>query len=179
MTTPTPTPCPVAVVMGSDSDFPIVERTHQILDRFEIDYDVRVLSAHRTPHEFHAFVQTIEDQGFDLVIAAAGRAAHLAGVLASFTTLPVIAIPIASGSLQGVDALYSTIQMPSGIPVATMAIGEAGAVNAGVFAAEILALKDPSLRDKLEAHRKEMARGVTEKSERLRKQLAERKSASL
>ncbi len=168
----TRTSCPVAVLMGSDSDFPVVKKALDILDRFGIGYDVRVLSAHRSPHAFHEFANSIENLGFDLVIGAAGRAAHLAGVLASFTTLPVIAIPIASGSLQGVDALYSTIQMPSGIPVATMAIGEAGAVNAGVFAAQILAMKDPSIREKLRAHREEMANKVSEKSEHIRNQIS-------
>ena len=155
---------PVAVVMGSDSDLPIVRNCLETLDRFGIKYDVRVLSAHRTPRAFHEFAEGLDRSSYRLIIAAAGRAAHLAGVVASLTVRPVIAVPIESGALQGVDALYSTIQMPAGIPVATMAIGKAGARNAGVLAAQILALGEPALREKLLEYKEQMAEQVLERS---------------
>ncbi len=168
---------PVIVLMGSDSDLPIVRNCLETLDRFAIGYDVRVLSAHRTPRQFHEFAATLDASGYQVILGAAGRAAHLAGVLASLTVKPVIAIPIESGSLQGIDALYSTLQMPSGIPVATMALGKAGAVNAGVFAAQVLALHDPALRQRLVTYKKELADQVIERDRQVQVEFAQQRKA--
>jgi 5-(carboxyamino)imidazole ribonucleotide mutase len=162
----------VAVVMGSDSDWPVVRRCVEQLEEFDIPYEVRVISAHRTPDQVHEFASTARLKGFRVLIAAAGGAAHLAGVMASLTTLPVIGIPIQTATLGGADSLYSTVQMPGGVPVATVAIGEAGALNAALLATEILALADEGLHMKLRAHRARMRRAVTERNERLRERLA-------
>lgn len=161
----------VGVVMGSDSDYPVVERCLETLEEFDIPYDVRVMSAHRTPDRVHAFASTARLKGFQVLIAAAGGAAHLAGVLSSLTTLPVIGIPIQTPTLGGADSLYSTVQMPAGVPVATVAIGEAGAKNAALLAAEILALADEDLQNRLQAYRARMRRSVAAKSERLRQRV--------
>lgn len=141
----------VAVIMGSDSDLPIVEKGIKVLDDYGIPYEVHVYSAHRTPAETAAFVSGAGERGFGVIIAAAGMAAHLAGAIAANTVLPVIGIPISCKNTGGVDALWSTVQMPSGIPVATVAID--GAANAAHLAAEILALSDPALTEKLVAAR--------------------------
>lgn len=141
----------VAVIMGSDSDFPVVKGCVKTLKSFGVPVEVRVLSAHRTPEEAAEFSRTARGNGIGVIIAAAGKAAHLAGVLAAHTTLPVIGIPIKSSTLDGLDALLSTVQMPSGIPVATVAID--GAKNAAVLAVEILALGDEELSAKLEKFR--------------------------
>jgi len=162
----------VAVVMGSDSDWPVVRRCVEQLEEFDIPYDVRVLSAHRTPDQVHEFASTARLKGLRIVIAAAGGAAHLAGAIASLTTLPVIGIPIQTATLGGADSLYSTVQMPAGVPVATVAIGEAGAVNAALLATEILALADEGLEMRMRSYRARMRRTVTERSERLRERLA-------
>ena len=162
----------VAVVMGSDSDFPVVNGCIETLGEFDIPYEVRVISAHRTPDKAHEFASTARLKGLRILIAAAGGAAHLAGVLASLTTLPVIGIPIQTPTLGGADSLYSTVQMPSGVPVATVSIGKAGAKNAALLAAEILALSDDQLHDRLRAFRASMRRTVAEKNRRLRDQLA-------
>jgi phosphoribosylaminoimidazole carboxylase PurE protein len=162
----------VAVVMGSDSDFPVVQSGIETLEDFDIPYEVRVISAHRTPDKAHAFASTARLKGFKVLIAAAGGAAHLAGVMASLTTLPVIGIPIQTPTLGGADSLYSTVQMPAGVPVATVAIGKAGAKNAALLAAQILALNDDDLHDRLRAFRAAMRRTVAEKNERLRERLA-------
>ena len=162
----------VAVVMGSDSDFPVVSGCIETLEDFDIPYEVRVISAHRTPDKAHKFASTARLKGLRVLIAAAGGAAHLAGVMASLTTLPVIGIPIQTPTLGGADSLYSTVQMPSGVPVATVAIGEAGATNAALLAAEILALTDEQLHDRLRAFRANMRRAVDEKNRRLRDKLA-------
>lgn len=162
----------VAVVMGSDSDFPVVNTCIETLEEFDIPYDVRVISAHRTPDKAHEFASTARLKGLKVLIAAAGGAAHLAGVIASLTTLPVIGIPIQTPTLGGADSLYSTVQMPSGVPVATVSIGKAGAKNAAILAAEILALSDDQLHDRLRAFRAGMRRTVAEKNRRLRDQLA-------
>ena len=162
----------VAVVMGSDSDFPVVRLCIETLEDFDIPYEVRVISAHRTPDKAHRFASTARLKGFRVLIAAAGGAAHLAGVMASLTTLPVIGIPIQTPTLGGADSLYSTVQMPSGVPVATVAIGQAGARNAALLATEILALSDERLHDRLRAFRADMRRAVAEKNARLRNQLA-------
>lgn len=135
------------VVMGSKSDSEAVQPTLDILAGLGIDYEVSVISAHRTPEKAKQYAQEARDRGIEVIIAAAGMAAHLPGVLASWTTLPVIGIPVASGELKGVDALYSIVQMPPGIPVATVAIGSAGAKNAAYLAAQILGLKHDKIRE--------------------------------
>ena len=144
--------------MGSDSDWPLVSKAHETLDSLGVPHEVRVISAHRTPDEAHEYSATAEDRGLRVILAAAGGAAHLAGVLAASTTLPVIGIPVPGGSLGGLEALLATVQMPSGIPVATVALSSAGPANAAILAAEILALSDPELKARLRA-RKESLRG--------------------
>lgn len=144
----------VAVLMGSTSDEPVMKKCLDVLERFGIPYEVRVLSAHRDPDAVDAFARAAETEGIDVIIAGAGMAAHLPGVLASRTLLPVIGVPLEGSPLAGQDALYAIVQMPAGIPVATVAIGSAGAKNAAVLAAEILALQDPELKKKLLAFRK-------------------------
>ncbi len=165
----------VGIVMGSDSDFPVMSEAGKTLAKFGIAYEMEVLSAHRTPARAHEYATTAVKRGLKVVIAAAGAAAHLAGVMAANTTLPVIGVPMASGTLQGLDALLATVQMPGGIPVATMAIDKAGAVNAAIFAAEILALGDAEIARKLVAHKEDLAKSVAEKNARLQKQIAEMK----
>jgi len=145
------------------------------LEKFGIPYEMEVVSAHRTPARAHEYATSALSRGLKVLIAAAGAAAHLAGVIAANTTLPVIGVPMGTSSLNGLDALLSTVQMPGGIPVATMAIDKAGAVNAAVFTAEILALSDPEIARRLVAHKEELVRGVAEKNARLKQQLAEKK----
>ncbi len=151
-----------AVIMGSDSDLPVVEKAFGVFAEFGIPYEVHVFSAHRTPEEAKAFTESARENGFGVLIAAAGMAAHLAGAIAANTLLPVIGIPIKSGGLGGTDALLSTVQMPSGIPVATVAID--GAKNAAYLAAEILAVSDDALYEKLVASRKEASDAVLKKN---------------
>lgn len=151
----------VAVIMGSDSDLPVVEKAITALERFGIPHEVHVFSAHRTPEESRKFVVSARDNGFGVIIAAAGKAAHLAGALAAGTTLPVIGIPVKSSTLDGLDALLSTVQMPSGIPVATVAID--GAENAALLAAQILAVSDAELAEKLDSARAESRAKVLER----------------
>lgn len=165
----------VGIVMGSDSDYPTMSECAKTLEKFGIAYELEVLSAHRTPARAHEYATTAASRGLKVVIAAAGAAAHLAGVLAASSTLPIIGVPMASSSLNGLDALLATVQMPAGIPVATMAIDKAGAVNAAIFAAEILGTFDAEISRKLAAHKEELARSVAEKNARLQKQLAEKK----
>jgi phosphoribosylaminoimidazole carboxylase PurE protein len=148
----------VAVVMGSKSDMPVMERTCRTLEQLGIGYTVLVLSAHRTPDKTREFARSAARRGIKIIIAGAGMAAHLAGAIAAGTLLPVIGVPLPGSHLNGVDALYSTVQMPSGVPVATMAIGPAGATNAAVFAAEMLALSDRDLKKRLDAYRKGLAK---------------------
>jgi phosphoribosylaminoimidazole carboxylase PurE protein len=157
----------VLIVMGSDSDHPIMREAADILDEFDVGYDLRVSSAHRSPKRTTEIVEKAARGGVKVIIAGAGAAAHLAGVIASHTTLPVIGVPIDSSPLNGMDALLSTLQMPAGIPVATMAVGKAGARNAGILAVQILAVADPALRAKLGRHKKKLARGVEEKERNL------------
>ena len=154
----------IAILMGSDSDFDQVKTALPVLEELGIGYKVRVLSAHRTPKELHDFV---ENSSAKVFIAAAGGAAHLAGVIASMTTRPVLGIPIGGTSLSGLDSLLSTVQMPGGIPVATFAVGKAGAKNAAIFAAQILASSDEALAEKLRSQRTEMAKKVLEKDQAL------------
>jgi phosphoribosylaminoimidazole carboxylase PurE protein len=162
----------VGIVMGSDSDFPVMSETGKTLAKFGVTWEMEVLSAHRTPARAHEYATTAVKRGLKVVIAAAGAAAHLAGVMAANTTLPVIGVPMASSTLQGLDALLATVQMPGGIPVATMAIDKAGAVNAAIFAAEILALSDPAVAQKLVAHKEDLAKSVAEKNAKLQQQIA-------
>ncbi|MBN2089432.1 5-(carboxyamino)imidazole ribonucleotide mutase [candidate division KSB1 bacterium] len=139
----------VAIIMGSQSDSAIMANCENYLKYFGIEYEVHILSAHRTPEATRQFAMTAEEKGFRVIIAAAGMAAHLPGVIAAHTKLPVIGVPLAGSELNGIDALYSIVQMPAGVPVATMAIGKAGAINAAVFAAEILAFDNESLKAKI------------------------------
>ncbi len=159
----------VAILMGSKSDLPVMEESTSILRQFGIPFEMRILSAHRTPDEVSEFSTKARDNGFTLIIAGAGMSAHLAGVIAAQTTLPVIAVPIDSSSLNGIDALLSMVQMPPGIPVATMGIGKAGARNAGLLAAEILSISEPSLQEKLLQFRQDMKKGVLEADESVKK----------
>lgn len=157
----------VGIVMGSDSDYPVMEESVKILDHFSIAHEVLVASAHRSPDLTKKYIRDAEKRGIKVLIAGAGGAAHLAGVMAAECILPVIGVPVASSSLQGFDSLLSTVQMPSGIPVATMAIGKAGAKNAGVLAAQIIALNDKKLTDKLHHFKKYLAKEVEIKSKKL------------
>lgn len=159
----------VLVIMGSDSDLPIMEETRKILEEFGIPYEMTIASAHRTPERVRKLSVEAEKRGIEVIIAAAGAAAHLAGVIASHTNLPVIGIPINSSPLQGLDSLLSTVQMPPGVPVATMAIGKAGAKNAAIFAAQVLGRKDKSLVRKLIAYRKRVAVDIEKKANALKK----------
>ena len=151
----------VAVVMGSDSDLKTLQPAVQILDQFGITNEVRILSAHRTPKEMIDFAQMAESNGYGVIIAGAGGAAHLPGMIASLTTLPVIGVPVKSKALSGIDSMYSILQMPSGIPVATVAIG--GGLNAGLLATQILAIKDIELKNKLKTYRSDLHEIVTQK----------------
>ena len=153
----------VAVIMGSDSDFKVVQKAVLTLKEFDVPYEVHVMSAHRTPDKAADFAKNAKQNGFGVIIAAAGMAAHLAGVLAAHTTLPVIGIPIKSAAFDGMDALLATVMMPTGIPVSTVAVD--GAANAALLAIEMLALSDETLDRKLEAMKEEMAAGVAKKDE--------------
>jgi len=153
----------VAIIMGSKSDMPIMEHAIELLKEFGVSYDVKVLSAHRTPKQTIKFASTAVARGYEVIIAAAGGAAHLAGVIAAHTILPVIGVPIETKALGGVDSLFSTVQMPAGIPVGCMAIGKAGSINACVFATEILAIKNKVLQKKLNAHKESLAAKVLKK----------------
>ncbi len=157
----------IGIVMGSDSDFEIMKGATEILDEFNIKYEVTVTSAHRTPDKTHEYSKSASSRGIEVIIAGAGWAAHLAGVIASETILPIIGVPIDSSPLKGLDALLATVQMPGGIPVATMSIGKGGAKNAGIFAAQILSVKYPEIKDKLIQYRQAMVKGVEEKNNKL------------
>ncbi len=163
----------VAILMGSDSDLPVMRSTLEVLDKFSIAKEVKITSAHRTPEATHAYVKDAESRGCAVFIAAAGLAAHLAGTVAGLTTKPVIGVPLDAGPLSGMDSLLATVQMPGGIPVGCVAIGKAGAKNAGYMAAQILALQDEELARMIVTERKQMAREVLQKDEALQKQLAE------
>jgi 5-(carboxyamino)imidazole ribonucleotide mutase len=153
----------VLIVMGSDSDLPTMKEAADMLSKFGIPYEMRISSAHRCPQRTAELASGAAARGIKLIIAGAGMAAHLAGVVAAETMLPVIGVPMPGGALNGLDALYSTVQMPGGIPVATMAIGKAGAKNAGIFAAQVLALTDSGLAESLREYRREMAEDVDRK----------------
>jgi phosphoribosylaminoimidazole carboxylase PurE protein len=159
----------VLIVMGSDSDLSVMEECAKALEKFGIPFDMTVASAHRTPERTLKLIKAAEQNGVDVVVAGAGMAAHLPGVIASHTIMPVIGVPLEASPLRGMDALLSMVQMPPGIPVATVALGKAGAKNAGILAAQILARKDARLAKKLLAHRKEMQKEVEEKAGRISK----------
>jgi len=159
----------VGIVMGSDSDLPVMEEAAKALEGFGIPFEMTVASAHRTPERAHKYAASARKRGLKVVIAGAGGAAHLAGVLAASTTLPVIGVPVDSTSLKGLDALLATVQMPGGIPVATMAIGKAGAKNAGILAAQIIGTYDKPVSDRLTAFKKKMAREVEDKAKKVEK----------
>ena len=157
----------VGIVMGSDSDWPLVKKACETLDKFGVPYETRVISAHRTPDVAIDYARTAEGRGLKVSIAAAGGAAHLGGVLAAATVLPVIGIPVAGGALNGLDALYATVQMPSGVPVATVAVGSAGPTNAALLAVQILGTAAASLREKFRAHKKTLADTVAKANARI------------
>lgn len=157
----------VSVVMGSDSDLPIMTETTKVLEEFDIGYELILTSAHRTPLRTTKFALSVAQRGIKVIIVGAGAAAHLAGVIASQTLLPVIGVPIDATSLHGLDALLSTVQMPGGVPVAAMAIGKSGAKNAALFAVRILALDNKGIDAKLSSYRKKMSRDVEKKQENL------------
>ena len=159
----------VALVMGSRSDFNVVKPAIEILHSFGIETEVRVISAHRTPEAAHEFASSARERGVEAIICAAGKAAHLGGVMAAYTTLPVIGLPLKGGALDGLDALLATVQMPSGIPVATVALN--GAKNAAVLAAQILAVSDDALAARLDEARVKMAAQIAEKEQKLQAQL--------
>ena len=153
----------VAIVMGSQSDWPTMRRAAEALDTLEVAYDTRIVSAHRTPDRLSAFAKGAADEGFKVIIAGAGGAAHLPGMVAAMTHLPVLGVPVESKALKGQDSLLSIVQMPAGIPVGTLAIGEPGATNAGLFAAAILATSDSELAARLKAYRAAQTDAVAEK----------------
>lgn len=161
----------VAIIMGSDSDWPVVQGAAKQLKEWEIPFEAHIMSAHRTPEAAAEFAKTARENGFGVIIAAAGMAAHLAGVLAGNTTLPVIGIPLKGGAGDGLDALLATVQMPSGVPVATVALN--GAKNAAVLAAQILSLSEPALADKLSAAKEEMKAQIAQKDAKLQAELAQ------
>jgi 5-(carboxyamino)imidazole ribonucleotide mutase len=158
----------VSIVMGSDSDLEIMREAGKALDEFGIAYEMDITSAHRAPDKTADFARKAAGRGIQVIIAGAGGAAHLAGVIAAHTTLPVIGVPIPSTSLNGMDSLLATVQMPAGIPVATVAIGKPGATNAGILAAQMIGLGDAAIAGKLAAHKEKLARGVEEKSRKLK-----------
>jgi phosphoribosylaminoimidazole carboxylase PurE protein len=161
----------ISVIMGSDSDLDIMKEAVGVLKEFGIPHEVKVLSAHRSPEMTSMYAKKAEDKGIKVIIAGAGGAAHLAGVVASHTTLPVIGVPMDTKALKGIDSLLSTVQMPSGIPVATLAIGKAGAKNAGLLAAEILGLNDKAIKNKLKAFKKKLVNQVKEKNRKVSKSI--------
>ncbi|MDK2799703.1 MAG: 5-(carboxyamino)imidazole ribonucleotide mutase [Clostridiales bacterium] len=160
----------VAIVMGSDSDFPVLKKCIQVLKQFEVEVDVNVISAHRTPEKAEQFAKNAEANGIDVIIGAAGKAAHLPGVLAAFTTLPIIGLPIKSSTMDGLDSLLSIVQMPKGIPVATVAID--GAENAALLAVQMLSLAYENLKTKLKAFKIEMAKQVEEKDSLIKQEVS-------
>lgn len=158
----------VGILMGSDSDMPVMEDAAKVLREFGIPYEITISSAHRSPKRTSEYAKTACSRGIKIIIAGAGSAAHLAGFIAAETILPVIGVPIDSSFLKGLDALLSTVQMPGGVPVAGMAIGKAGAKNAGIFAAEILATNDDRLAKKLKAYKEKMAKEVEDKAKKIK-----------
>ena len=166
----------VGIIMGSDTDLPVMSESAKMLDKFGIAYEIEIVSAHRSPAKTHEYASTAIARGLKVVIVAAGGAAHLAGVVAALTTLPVIAVPMATTVLSGIDALLSSVQMPAGVPVAAMAIDKPGAINAAIYAAEILSVSDPTVARRLVEYKEELARSVAEKSARVKLQFAKKTS---
>ncbi len=160
----------VGIIMGSDSDLSIMQEAAKILKQFDIAYEIGVYSAHRSPHRTAEYVRTARDRGLKVIIAGAGSSAHLAGVTAAETTVPVIGVPIDSSPLSGLDALLSTVQMPPGVPVATMGVGKSGATNAGIFAVQILALGDEQLARTLIEYKDQLEKAVAEKSRKVQEE---------
>lgn len=156
----------IAVVLGSDSDLPTMEEGLKVFRDFRMPYELKILSAHRSPALVHAFAKSVEKGGIKVIIAGAGGAAHLAGVIASLTRLPVIGVPMETQSLKGIDSLFSTVQMPSGVPVASMAIGKAGAKNAAIFALQILGITDSKVAKKLVAFKRRLAAQIAAKNKK-------------
>jgi len=164
-------PVVVGIIMGSDSDLQTMQEAAKVLKQFDIPYEIGVYSAHRSPHRTAEYVRTARDRGLKLIIAGAGSSAHLAGVAAAETTLPVIGVPVDSSPLSGFDALLSTVQMPPGVPVATMGVGKSGATNAGILAVQIFALGDEKLALKLREYKEELEKSVAYKSRNIEEQL--------
>jgi phosphoribosylaminoimidazole carboxylase PurE protein len=162
----------VGIIMGSDTDLPVMGEAAKMLEKFGIPYEIEVTSAHRSPARTHEYATTAVARGLKAIIVAAGGAAHLAGVVAAITTLPIIAVPMATTVLSGMDSLLSSVQMPAGVPVAAMAIDKPGAINAGIYAAEIIATFDAEIAKRLTAYKEELAKGVAEKSARVKQQYA-------
>jgi phosphoribosylaminoimidazole carboxylase PurE protein len=158
----------VAIIMGSDSDLEVMREAAKVLDECGVESEIRILSAHRSPEDAAKFARAARKKGVKVIIAGAGGAAHLAGVVASLTTIPVIGVPMETKELKGIDSLFSTVQMPSGVPVATVTIGKAGARNAGILALEILSLGDKRIEKKLDEHKKRLAEGVRAKDKGLK-----------
>lgn len=161
----------VGIIMGSSSDWPTMQNAAQVLEDFGVPYEKKVVSAHRTPELLYEYARTAEDRGLRCIIAGAGGAAHLPGMTASMTLLPVLGVPVSSRALSGVDSLYSIVQMPGGVPVATFAIGNAGAMNAGLFAVSMLASENPALAEKLKAFRERQTAKVLESQKELERPL--------
>lgn len=161
----------VSIVMGSDSDLEIMREAGKALESFGIGFEIDVTSAHRSPDRTAEYARNAAERGIRVIIAGAGGAAHLAGVIAAHTTLPVIGVPIAATSLNGLDSLLATVQMPAGIPVATVAIGKPGATNAGILAAQILGVADSAITQRLQAQKEKLAKGVEDKSKALKESL--------
>jgi 5-(carboxyamino)imidazole ribonucleotide mutase len=155
----------VGIIMGSQSDWPTMKLAAQILTDLGVAHETKIVSAHRTPDRMVAYAKSAKDRGLKVIIAGAGGAAHLPGMVASLTTLPVLGVPVKSKALKGVDSLYSIVQMPGGVPVGTLAIGEPGAINAGILAAQIIALLDPAVGAKIEAYRAKQTAGVADAPE--------------
>ena len=160
----------VGIVMGSDSDLPTMAESAEVLKKFGVPFEIEISSAHRSPARTSEYARTAIERGLKVIIVAAGGAAHLGGVIAAETTLPILGVPIPSTTLLGLDSLLSMVQMPGGVPVACMSIGKPGAINAALFAVEILALADKKLAAKLVAHKEELARGVAEKSAKVKRE---------
>ena len=159
-----PNKAKIAILMGSDSDLPVMCETAKVLDENGVMYELKILSAHRSPDDVARFAKSARSKGFKVIIAGAGGAAHLAGVIASHTTLPVIGVPMETKELKGIDSLFSTVQMPSGVPVATVSIGKAGAKNAGILALQMLSLNDKALEKRLAGLKKDLVESIRKKN---------------
>ena len=160
----------VGIVMGSDSDLPVMQEAAQVFDQFGIGYEINIVSAHRSPQKAHDYATTAEERGLEIIIAGAGKAAHLAGVMASLTPIPIIGVPMQTSLAGGLDSLLSIVQMPAGIPVATVAIGKTGAINAAILAAQILSVKFPEIRERIRDYKKALAQEVDKKNRKIKKE---------